>query len=88
MVGNALGEQRAYRGGARAQLVLGRRVGVEEALCEAHRADVEAVVPADSIGTSGDELRRAAAEIHDHRSRVKRAVRGDAAKRQQRLVVP
>ena len=61
---------------------------MQEPLGDADGADVETVVPANAVGPARDELRRAAADVHDHGSVLERPLRRDAAKHQHRLVVP
>ena len=87
LVGHAVRQQRAHRGRSIVQLSFRRRVRVEEALGETNRADVEAVVPAQPVRGSCDELGRAAADVDDHRPVAQSALGRDAAKHQQRLVV-
>jgi hypothetical protein len=80
-------EERPGRGRALLQLAGGGRIRVEVTLGQAHGADVETVVPADAVGAAEDELGGAAADVEDDRAGVERAVGGDAAERQQGLVV-
>src|SRR5262249_37650764 len=77
----------AHGGGAGLELYVRRWIRVKKAFGETNGADVEAVVPTDTLRVRGDELRRPAAEIDDHRLVVHLAVARDAAVRQQRLVV-
>ena len=88
LVGDALREQRAHRCRRIVELCHRRWIGGEEPLRDANRADVEALVPANAVGTAGDELGRAATDVDDHRSAVEPSFGRDAAEHQHRLVVP
>src|SRR5918994_1161660 len=68
--------------GARVELPARRRIGSEEALGEAHGADVEA-----RPLVAEHELRRAAADVDDEGCTVERSPGGDPAQREPRLLV-
>src|SRR5947208_3921543 len=88
LVRDTLSEERAHRRGGCVQLVLRRRIGVQEPLGEASGADVETVAPANPVPSACDQLGRATADVHDHGPLLERPLRRDAAERQQRLLVP
>ena len=82
LVGDALHEQRADGARATSELVRRRRVRGEEPLGVADGAELEA-----DMEVVEDQLGRAAADVDHERPRPQLASGGDAAPRQQRLVV-
>ena len=67
-----------------------RRAGLDvvfEALGQANATEVETRVEGDATGAAEHELGRTASDVHYQRVRLDGAAGGDAAKRQQRLVV-
>ena len=82
------GEERAHVPSAGVDLLPRRRIGREEALGQAHAAEVEAVVKGDAVRPAGDQLRRSAPHVHDERRFVEPAIGRDPAEVQERLFLP